>query len=318
MQIKRVIPPPQKKPGVFPFAIAITVLNILGHTWLGFEQPWFTPFVAVFTAYACEISIEVAIQGWRKARFRGSFANLLHFLLPAHISGLAVGMLLYTNENLIVVAFAASVAIYSKVLLRAPIPGAQPGATTHFLNPSNLGIVVTLLVFRDWVGVAQPYQFTENIYGDGWYGMLDWVLPGIIVCSGSFLNWRATKRMPLVLAWLGGFVMQAAVRSYLSAQSILPMLSPMTGLAFVLFTFYMVTDPMTTPRDMRGQIIFGLSTAAVYGLLTYAGAVFGLFFALCIVCFARGVHLFVQAYQLRGAEAVLIGQSTTPGATQNA
>ena len=94
MQTERTIPPPRKKPGVLPFAIAITVLNILGHTWLGFEQPWLTPFVAVFTAYACEISIEIAIQGWRNARFRGSPSHLLHFLLPAHISGLAVGMLL--------------------------------------------------------------------------------------------------------------------------------------------------------------------------------------------------------------------------------
>ena len=158
------------------------------------------------------------------------------------------------------------------MLLRVPVPGAPAGVTTHFLNPSNVGIALTLLVFHEWVGVAQPYQFTENIYGDGWYGLLDWVLPGLIVCSGSFLNWRATKRIPLILAWLGGFVLQAVVRSFLSPQDVLPMLAPMTGLAFVLFTFYMVTDPMTTPRGTIGQIAFGLATAAVYGLLSYVGS----------------------------------------------
>ncbi|WP_458237207.1 hypothetical protein [Pseudomonas sp. P5_A2_2] len=274
---------PQPKPGILPFAIAITVLNVLGHTWLGFEQAWLTPIVAVAAAYLSEVGTELAIYGWAKARFRGGVRHLIVFLLPAHITGLAVGMLLYTNERFVVVAFAASLAIFSKVLLRVPMPGAPAGVTTHFMNPSNLGIAATLLLFSDWVGVAQPYQFTENVSG-----ALDWVIPLIIVCSGSFLNWRATKRITLVLAWLAGFASQAVVRSLVSTQDVHTLLAPMTGMAFVLFTFYMVSDPMTTPRTRHGQIVFGLATAAVYGLLSHAGIVFGLFFSLCITCATRG------------------------------
>ena len=276
----------QPKPGILPFAIAITVLNVLGHTWLGFEQAWLTPIVAVGAAYLSEIGTELAINGWAKARFRGGARHLAVFLLPAHITGLAVGMLLYTNERFVVVAFATSLAIFSKVLLRVPMPGAPAGVTTHFMNPSNLGIAATLLLFSDWVGVAQPYQFTENVSG-----ALDWVIPLIIVCSGSFLNWRATKRITLVLAWLVGFAGQALVRSLVSPQDVHTLLEPMTGMAFVLFTFYMVSDPMTTPRTRRGQIVFGLATAAVYGLLSHAGIVFGLFFSLCITCATRGAMM---------------------------
>lgn len=277
---------PQPKPGILPFAIAITVLNLLGHTWLGFEQAWLTPVVAVGAAYLSEIGTELAINGRAKARFRGGFWHLVVFLLPAHITGLAVSMLLYTNERFVVVAFAASLAIFSKVLLRVPVPGAPVGVTTHFMNPSNLGIAATLLLFNDWVGVAQPYQFTENVSG-----ALDWVIPLLIVCSGSFLNWRATKRITLVLAWLAGFAGQALVRSLVSPQDLHTLLEPMTGMAFVLFTFYMVSDPMTTPRTRQGQIAFGLATAAVYGLLSHAGIVFGLFFSLCLTCAARGVMM---------------------------
>jgi hypothetical protein len=120
---------PQPKPGLLPFAIAITVLNLLGHLWLGFEQPWLTPFLAVGVAYACELGNELAINGWAKARFRGGLWHLVVFLLPAHITGLAVGMLLYTNQRFIVVAFAAALAIFSKILIRVPIPGAPRGAT---------------------------------------------------------------------------------------------------------------------------------------------------------------------------------------------
>lgn len=300
---------PQPKPGVLPFAIAITVLNLLGHLWLGFEQAWLTPFVAVAAAYAAELLTEVLINGWAKARFRGSARHLAVFLLPAHISGLAVGMLIYSGERFMVVAFAAAAAIFSKLLLRVPVPGGPDGASTHFMNPSNAGIAVTLLLFMDWVGVAQPYQFTENVDG-----ALDWILPAIIFCSGSFLNWRATKRLPLVLAWLAGFAAQAAVRALVTGHSVWPLLAPMTGMAFVLFTFYMVSDPMTTPRTLSRQLLFGAGTAAVYGLLSYLGIVFGLFFSLCIACMARGALLALASYRLRGgaSAAPVVSDASRP------
>jgi len=278
------------KPGILPFAIAISVLNILGHTWLGFEQAWATPFVSLAAAYSSELTVELAINGWQRARFRGGIRRLVVFLLPAHITGLAVGMLLYTNERFMVVAFASSLAIFSKVLFRVPTGAVSGPPTTHFLNPSNIGITATLLLFHDWVGVAQPYQFTENVSG-----ALDWILPAIILCSGSFLNWRATKRIPLILAWLVGFALQAVIRSLVTEESAIAYLAPMTGLAFVLFTFYMVTDPMTSPRSPRRQIVFGAGTAAVYGLLTYGGVVFGLFFSLTIVCAVRGLLIWHRA-----------------------
>jgi hypothetical protein len=286
------------RPGIVPFAIAITVLNLLGHLWLGFEQAWLTPFVAVGAAYASELAIEVAINGWAKARFRGGPMALLMFLLPAHISGLAVGMLLFTNERFAVVAFAAAFAIFSKVLFRVPVPGAQAGRTIHFMNPSNLGIAVTLLLFSDYVGVAQPYQFTENVSG-----ALDWVLPLIIVCSGSFLNWRATKRIVLVLAWLAGFAGQALVRSVVTNTEVWIAIAPMSGMAFVLFTFYMISDPMTTPQSRKGQIVFGVATAAVYGLLSHFGVVFGLFFSLCLSCAGRGMLTWLGVVRERSAES---------------
>lgn len=293
------------KPGILPFAIAITVLNVLGHVWLGFEQAWLTPFVAVSAAYLSEISTDLLINGWANARFRGGFRNLVVFLLPAHITGLAVGMLLYTNERFIVVAFAASLAIFSKVLFRAPLSGATAGATTHFMNPSNLGIAATLVLFSDWVSVAQPYQFTENISGS-----LDWILPLLIVCSGSLLNWRATKRITLVLAWLSGFAGQALIRSLIAPQHIWTLLEPMTGLAFVLFTFYMISDPVTTPRSQQGQIAFGLATAAVYGLLSHAGVVFGLFFSLGITCAGRGVLMWVTSFRADALKIISTVETT--------
>lgn len=283
------------RPGIVPFAIAISVLNLLGHTVLGFEQAWLHPIVSLATGYFCELLVELLLRGWQAARFRGGPRNLVLFLLPAHITSLAVAMLLYANERFLVVAFATALAIFSKTFFRVAVPS-HPGSTVHFMNPSNLGIAVTLLLFSGWVGVAQPYQFTEGLYGIG-----DWLLPLLICCSGSMLNWRATKRLPLIAAWLLGFAAQATLRWLATDQTLASLLAPMTGTAFVLFTFYMITDPMTTPTRASRQVVFGLSVAAVYGAITYAGVVFGLFFSLSLVCACRGLLMHLESGRLAPA-----------------
>ena len=280
--------------GLRRFAVAITVLNVLGHAFFGFEQSFAQPVVAVLAAYSAELLLEIidARCNRRPLRFLGGGARkFVDFLLSAHITGLACAMLLYANERLGPVIFASVVAICSKCVLRAP---AERG-TRHFFNPSNFGISVTLLVFS-WVSIAPPYQFTENMIGVG-----DWILPAVIVCTGTFLNARFTHRLPLIAAWLGGFVAQAALRGLFLNTPIEAGLIPMTGVAFILYTFYMVTDPATTPSGRRDQIVFGFAVAAVYGLLMVAHIVFGLFFALTIVCTFRGAWAFACRWLKRGA-----------------
>ena len=270
--------------GLRRFAIAITFLNLLGHTVLGFEQSWAQPLVALATAYSVEILLETIdskING-QQPRFMGNISNFIDFLLPAHITALAVAMLLYANERLLPIVFATAVAIGSKAIFHLP------GGKRHFFNPSNFGITITLLLFP-WVSIAPPYQFTENL--SGW---ADWILPGLIVCTGTFLNARFTGKLPLIAAWLGGFVIQAGLRSYIFETPLIAALLPMTGVAFVLFTFYMVSDPGTTPRKPLEQVFFGVSIAAIYGLLMVFHIVFGLFFALTIICTFRGLIFYVQ------------------------
>ena len=240
--------------------------------------------MALATAYSLDLLLEW-LDAWangRPAKFSGHGPKgLMDFLLSAHISALAVSMLIYANDRLVPIAFATAVAIGSKYVLRAPVAG----RSRHFMNPSNFGITMTLLLFP-WVGLAPPYQFTENLDGG-----LDWALPALIVVSGSLINAIYTKRLPLVAAWLGGFALQAVLRHQFFAIALVPALLPMTGLAFILYTFYMITDPATTPAGVRGQIAFGAGTAALYGVLMAAHMVFGLFLSLTIVCALRGLGL---------------------------
>lgn len=279
---------PDRLAGLRRFAIAITVFNILGHAWFGFEQAWIQPFVGVLTAYLCELWFELVdcYMQRRKPRFLGGWRNLIDFFLSAHITGLAVAMLLYSNSRLMPIAFASATAIASKALLRVAV---QNG-TRHFLNPSNFGISLALLLFP-WVGIAPPYHFTENLHGWG-----SWILPGIIVLSGSFLNIKFVKRFCVMLGWAGGFLAQALFRHYIFGTPLLAALLPMTGVAFVLFSFYMVTDPATTPCQGRGQFLFGGLTGLTYGVLVCLHIVFGFFFALTLVSLTRGITLYVEKY----------------------
>lgn len=292
-------------PALRRFAFAITLLNVLGHAVLGFEQSWAQPLIALATAYSLEILFEV-VGAWAERRplaFSGDIGKFIDFLLPAHITGMAVSMLLFANDRLTPIAFATAVGIGSKVLVRVPIGR----GTRHCLNPSNTGIAVTLLAFP-WIGIAPPYQFTENLIGLG-----DWLLPLAIVLSGTFLNTRFTGKVPLIFGWLGGFALQAVVRSQLNTTSLIPSLLPMTGMSFLLFTFYMITDPGTTPASVRGQFLFGGSVSAAYGILTAMHVVFGLFFALLLVCLLRAVgltflHILAQRAALPKSERLHIHQ----------
>jgi enediyne biosynthesis protein E5 len=274
--------------GLRRFAFAITVFNLLGHTVLGFEQSWAQPLVSLATTYTCELFCEWfdACVERRRPRFLGSVKDFVDFLLPAHITGLAVAMLLYSSDRLGPIMLASAIAIASKNTLRQTVNG----RTRHFLNPSNFGIAVTLLLFP-WVGIAPPYHFTENLRGPGY-----WILPAAIATSGTMVNLRFTGRMPLILGWWGGFVGEALLRSLFLGTPLLAALNPMTGVAFVLFSFYMVTDPATTPFEKKSQVLFGLSVAAVYGLLVYVHVVFGFFFALVIVSGLRGLAQYVGQF----------------------
>jgi len=290
--------------GLRRFALAITVLNILGHVFFGFEQSWAQPILSILTAYSCELFTECIEAGAerRRPRFLAGWKEAVDFLLPAHITGLAVAMLLYSGDRVWPTMFAAAVAIASKATLRVAVQGRM----RHFLNPSNFGITVTLLLFP-WVSIAPPYHFTENL---GRAGSL--VLPAIICISGTIINLRFTGRLPLILGWWAGFVAQAAIRSAILGTPLLGALNPMTGVAFVLFSYYMISDPATTPFSAKSQVLFGFAVAGAYGLLVWMHVSFGLFFALTSVATLRGLTQFVANFRSAAAPALVPAPATRP------
>jgi hypothetical protein len=286
------------------FTTLIAVWTVAGHLVLGFEQAYAHPVAGVLTAIAVQALLE-KLDSWctrRAPRYAGGWANTVNFLPPAIIVGLASAMLTYANEAVWPVVFAASASIGSKVVFRAPV---SPGVSQHVFNPSNFGITVTLLLLPR-VGLAPPYQFTENVTGV-WH----WIVPALILATGIGVHALFTGRLPLVLGWLAGFAMQGLVRSFVFDIPLLVPFVPVTSAAFILFTLYMIPDPATTPIGRRAQVMYGMAIAVVYGTLLVAHVVYGLFLALFTMSAARGVSMYLRASAAPAASRVMVGAPRT-------
>lgn len=288
------------------FAISISVFTALGYTVLGFEQPWLWPIIAVLTGYTVEIVFEL-LSGWARReppRFMGNgMRGMYEFLLPSHITSLAVNMLLYANNQLWPVLFGVVVGVAGKHVLQAPVAGRM----RHFMNPSNLGITVALVVFGSWISIAPPYEFTE--YANTFWRIM---IPVVIATAGTVINSVLTGKVMLIMGWMGGFAIQALVRHWIWDVSLYSALGVMSGVAFILFTNYMVTDPGTTPSKGRAQFIFGGSLAFVYAVLLVFNIVYTLFFALVIVCGVRGAGWWVAHFVGKSRARAAAGAPGTP------
>jgi hypothetical protein len=227
-----------------------------------------------------------AIDAWaygRQARYMGKgWKGVGTFLLSNHMTSITMSFLVYAGSKTSVLAFAVFAGIASKYVFRVQVDG----RTKHFFNPSNFGIVATLIFFP-WVNTI-PYQFTEWLPGN-----LDWMVTAIVFALGFRLNFLFTQRLYVIFAWAGGFLLQGVLRSALLDTPIMAELLPFTGPAFVLFTFYMITDPMTSPQSPRAQLVFGASIAFFYWFYMALHIPNQIFLCVTTVTGIRGVMMWV-------------------------
>jgi enediyne biosynthesis protein E5 len=279
---------PKKKPnprmGLRTSATFATIFTILGHTVFGFEQSWAQVFVALISGYSCAFLFEWvdALANNRAPEFRGGgIAKVVDFLLAPHMTSITLSFLIFVNQRLWIMAFACALAIGSKYVLRVR----QNGRLRHFMNPSNFAIAVILVTYQ-WTGML-PWMYTADLHG-AW----DWLVPLIIVMLGVRLNILFTGRVPTILSWLSTFVLLAAVRAWIFGYPFPGQLVVLTGIPMVLFTLYMITDPQTSPSQLRSQILFGSGIAFAYSVLLALHVQYTMFYSVTAICTIRGLWLF--------------------------
>lgn len=157
------------------------------------------------------------------------------------ISSFGLSLLLKTNE-LPVAALAAVVSILSKYLIR--VNG------KHIFNPSALGIVVAVvLTGKAWISPGQ--------WGSGA------VIVFAVLSFGCIVTTRVQK-LDVSLAFLGTFAALLFARQviYLGWPMDHFIQSVSTG-SLLLFSFFMITDPKTTPDHAFARIGWSAVIAAI-------------------------------------------------------
>jgi len=198
---------------------------------------------------------------------------VLDFLLAWRVKGVLLfplsGLITSMGTTLILdsplvwpYAFVGVVAMLSKHFLRV--------RGRHVFNPNNAGLVLAVLYFP---GVA-------TAAGGGWGGYAP--LAVLMFILGASVAWRA-GRLALAMTYWSTFAAGVLARSALLEQPPMMVGGPMTGPAFQLFLFYMLTDPMTTPGNRKGQIVFGVLLGTVDTALRLAQQKYAPLYALFIM-----------------------------------
>jgi Na+-transporting NADH:ubiquinone oxidoreductase subunit NqrB len=232
-------------------SVGLTLWTVLGQTAYYFNRDLLQLGIAV--ASACVLDFVITAV-WRRE---------IAVPLSAYITAMSVGLLLESYDWRVFV-IAPVWGILSKYLLR--------DRTRHFFNPSNFGIVMTLLFCHGIASVAPGSQWGA-----------DYRVAFAILCLGMVMMTRL-NRLDLALAWTGGFALMSLLRMALGQGGLVFALGPMTGAEFALFTFSMLPDPKTSPPTRNGRIAWGLSIAVMDGVLRYLEIRYSMFYALFVHC----------------------------------
>jgi len=179
----------------------------------------------------------------------------------AYITGISVGILL-RSPAFWPFALCAALSITSKYAVRV--------RGRHLFNPSNFGICALLFLASASVA-GLSIQWGNNFASL----IVIWVLGALIV-------WRA-KRFHITATYVVCFLLLALLRAYIVGDPWQSEISPITGPMYQLFMFFMITDPKTTVRSRKGQIIVVAVVAVVEMLLRLDQSVYAPLYALFLV-----------------------------------
>jgi Na+-translocating ferredoxin:NAD+ oxidoreductase RnfD subunit len=104
----------------------------------------------------------------------------------------------------------------------------------------------------------------------------------IIWTLGLIIVWRV-KRLHITLTYVFSFVFFSLLRSLITGDNFLTEVSPLTGPMYQLFVFFMITDPATTVKSRKGQILVAFLIAFVEFVFRLNQFIYAPFYALFLV-----------------------------------
>lgn len=162
------------------------------------------------------------------------------------ITGLSLSLLLRADDPWLYAA-AGVIGIASKFLLR--IDG------KHIWNPAGFAIVVLLVISNEvWIS---PGQWGTSVY---------------IVALLSFLAilvLHRARRADVALFFLGSHAALLLARAFWLGDPLAIPLHQLQSGALLIFSFFMISDPRTTPNSRVGRLLFAFAVALLGHYLAF-------------------------------------------------
>src|SRR5262245_40891012 len=197
-------------------------------------------------------------------------------------------------------AATSAVALLSKYLIRV--------RGSHVFNPSNFGLVLCFLLLG--AERADPLAL--------WWGPLSpaLVFALVLIVVGGFLILRRLHLLEIAIGfWLafaaGIGVLAASGHTMTAAWHVGPIEGKqfwwllVTSPEILVFLFFMITDPKTTPASATGRRVYGVAVGLLATLLiapqtTEFATKVAILAALALVCATRGLVELVGAERMSG------------------
>jgi Na+-translocating ferredoxin:NAD+ oxidoreductase RnfD subunit len=256
-----------------PFFFILSSYLVLGFYLLGFNR---TPYQALVTTI-CTCALEFL--------FKGTFKKKWEFPLSALITSVSLSLLLNYSHNYYILVVPAFFAIGSKYLLTFN--------GKHAFNPAQIAVTTCLLFAGNLITSAPAYQWNGIEYL--------WVFMSFL---GLIILHPKIQRHWLVISFLVTYTLQTWLRAWIMKHH-LPFetlfLGTLTSPSFILFTFFMITDPETSPKLKKDQIKAGIILATLDLFFHLRRSYFTFFFAGSTL---QGSRLFMNHFRAAKAEGV--------------
>jgi enediyne biosynthesis protein E5 len=212
-------------------------LLVYGMAWLDFDiSPARVSLILVTVLVTQALCDRFATGPARAGDRRGSRFSMS--ARSALISGLSLCLLLRTNRPDLAV-LAAVIAIAGKFLIRF--------RGKHIFNPTNGGIVAMLLLTNQvWVS---PGQWGAAAF-----------FAFLMACAGSLVVNRAA-RSDVTCAFIACYCALLFGRSLFLGEPLTIPFHRLESGALLLFSFFMISDPKTTPDSRLGRVLFAALVA---------------------------------------------------------
>ena len=186
--------------------------------------------------------------------FAGSITQFIftrHLRLPFNmlstINSMMSILILLHASSWVWMALAGIIAVSSKYLIRYK--------DNHIFNPSNIGIIaVLLLVPETW---ANPGQ----------WGQAMWIT--LFLSGLGLVLLLSITQMLASISFIALFVSLTFIHAYWLGDPIALPLHQLQSGAVLIFAFFMLSDPMTTPKNPLGRVIFGSWIGFISWFLQY-------------------------------------------------